>query len=185
MSASGIIPTSGLQHDNSTGNYEIPLFVRTWINDLDSSNYKYSDDRLNQTICIAARFVKNDAEFATDYTIGKDFISPNPSEYNDLDFINLVGLKTACIIIGSELKTEASNAISIKDGPSAIDLRGVSSTLNSIYKDVCNSYDQSLLDYKAGNSLAGQAILGPYSPGSDFIARTHNDYDRGGHYFRY
>jgi hypothetical protein len=56
MSTSGILPTSGTLHNNSIGNFEIPSIVRTWINDLDSSNYKYSDSRINQIICVAARF---------------------------------------------------------------------------------------------------------------------------------
>lgn len=122
MSTSGILPTSGTLHNNSIGNFEISSIVRTWINDLDSSSYKYSDGRINQIICVAARFVQQDADFKTKYTIGLDYISPNPTEVEDFDFINLVGLKTACIILGSELKLEAGNAISIKDGPSSINL---------------------------------------------------------------
>lgn len=168
---------------------EIPLIVRYLINDLDSTNYKYSDARLEQTIVVAAQFLTTDTELGNNYTISisGSTISPDPtvSDTRDNDFITLVSLKTSCIILGSEIKYEAGNAISIKDGPSAIDLRGVTSTLSLLYKDVCGSYDQALLDYRAGNSFAGQAILGPYSPGSDFVARTHNDYDERGNYFRY
>ena len=80
MSTSGILPTSGTLHNNSIGNFEIPSIVRTWINDLDSSSYKYSDGRINQIICVAARFVQQDADFKTRYNIGIDYISPNPAE---------------------------------------------------------------------------------------------------------
>ena len=79
---------------------------------------------------------------------------------------------------------EASNSISIKDGPSAIDLRGVSNTLVVLYQDLCKKYESALMSYQAGGSIAGQAILGPYSPGSDFIRRGHSD-DTRGDYFRY
>ena len=182
MSTSGILPTSGTIHNNSTGNFEIPSIVRTWINDLDSSSYKYSDGRINQVICVAARFVQQDAEFKTRYSIGVDYISPNPAELEDFDFINLVGLKTACIILGGELKMEAGNAISIKDGPSSIDLRGVASTIAAYRNDICSRYDEYLLDYKVFGIQAGQAVLGPYSPASEFVSRRYND-TRDGNYF--
>jgi hypothetical protein len=44
MSSFDALPTSGVMHDNSTGNFEIPALVRSLVNDLDSTNYKYSDD---------------------------------------------------------------------------------------------------------------------------------------------
>jgi len=178
------LPISGVMYNNSTGNFEIPALVRSLINDLDSTSYKYSDDKLNQLICVAARFVQQDADFKAIYTIGVNFIAPNPSSVEDFDFINLVGLKTVCIILGSELKSEAGNSISIKDGPSSIDLRGVSNTLNLYRNNICSQYDQYLLDYKAGNSLAGQAILGPYSPASEFVSRRNSYDNRDGNYFR-
>jgi len=184
MSSFDALPTSGVMHDNSTGNFEIPALVRSLVNDLDSTNYKYSDDRINQIICVAARLVQQDADFKTIYNIGPNFISPNPSDLQDFDFINLVGLKTVCIILGSELKLEAGNSISIKDGPSSIDLRGVSSTINIYRNDICSQYDQILLDYKAGSSLGGQAILGPYSPASEFVSRRYMHDSRDGDYFR-
>lgn len=166
----------------------IPVMVRYLINDVDSSNYKYSDSRIEKTTVIGAQFVSLELDFPNVYTvdIATDSISPDPTDSGTRDnsFINLVALKTACIIVGSEMKTEAANAISIKDGPSAIDLRGVSSTLSVLYKDLCDKYTTMTDDYKFTGDT-GQAILGPYSPGADFIARTHNDYDFRGNYFRY
>lgn len=182
MSISGILPTSGTFHDNTVGNFEIPIIVRSWINDLDPSGYKYSDQRINQVICVAARFVQQSADFKAKYTIGLDYISPNPTEVEDFDFINLVGLKTACIILGSELKSEAGNAISIKDGPSSIDLRGVAGTIATYRNDICSRYDQYLMDYKAGGMPIGQAVLGPYSPASEFVSRNYTN-TRDGNYF--
>jgi len=166
----------------------ISIMVRYLINDVDPASYKYSDSRIEKTVLVGAQFVSLELEFPNIYVIdfSNDTISPDPTEETtkDSSFINLAALKTACIIIGSELKTEAGNAISIKDGPSAIDLRGVSSTLAMLYKDLCDKYAAMADDYKFTGET-GQAILGPYSPGADFIARTHNDYDFRGNYFRY
>ena len=87
-------------------------------------------------------------------------------------------------MIGGEIRLESGNAISIKDGPSAVDLRGVLA-LSMLHKDLCAKYDNAVLDYSAGKSIAGQAILGPYSPGSDYINRTYSDNDLRGGYFRH
>ena len=167
---------------------QISTMVRHIINDVDASSYKYSVSRLETTILVAAQLVSQDLDFDNDYVVNVEqcSLSPDPTDSpKDNSFINLVALKTSCVIIGSEVRSEASNAISIKDGPSAIDLRGVSSTLNILYKDLCSKYDQLVYDYVAGGSLAGQAILGPYSPGSDFVSRSHNDNTFRGGYFNY
>jgi hypothetical protein len=166
----------------------LPVMVRYLINDTDPSNYTYTDARISKSILVGAQFVGLELDFVNNYAIDlvAETITPDPTsnETRDDSFINLLALRTACIIIGSEIKTGAANAIAIKDGPSSIDLRGVSSTLTVLYKDLCDKYD-SLADFLRFANDTGQAILGPYSPGSDFIVRTHNDYDYRGNYFRY
>lgn len=168
---------------------QISTMVRHLINDTDPSNYKYSDERIETTILVASQFVNFDADFANNYTINVEqcLLSPDPTNPDTRDdaFITLLILKTACIILGSEIRTESSNAISIKDGPSAIDLRGVAATLTTLYKSLSDMYDGLLTGYIAGESIGGQAILGPYSPASDYVSRTRNDYDMRGGYFRY
>lgn len=169
---------------------ELTIMVRHIIDDLDSTNYSYTDERIQKTISIAAQLVILDISLPTKYNVDieNSSIVPDPTQTEPKDnvFINLAALKTACLILGSEVKTEGRNAISIKDGPSAIDLRGVASTISFLYENICGKYDNLLKDYKEDLVVdAGQAILGPYSPGADFISRTHNDYDFRGNYFRY
>lgn len=166
---------------------QISSMVRHLVNDLDDTNYKYSDSRIEKTILVSSFLVLNDADFINNYSINVEqcLLSPDPTdtETKDNAFVALVVLRTACVILGSEVRSEASNAISIKDGPSAIDLRGVSSTLMSLYKDLSEQYDDLLKYHISGQSF--EAILGPYAPGSDYIRRTNNDYDIRGNYFRY
>ena len=72
----------------------------------------------------------------------------------------------------------------LKDGPSAIDLRNVSGSLNIVYKDLCSKFEDLMNTYKATNSLHGQAVLGPYSPGSNIVNRQYQyGYSRSGTYF--
>lgn len=168
---------------------DMTTIIRYLISDVDSSNYKFSDSRIQTTALVAATFVNNDLNFSNDYTIdlSASTLSPDPTDSatEESSFVTLTCLKTACIMIGGEIRLESGNAISIKDGPSAVDLRGVSSTLSMLHKDLCAKYDNAVLDYSAGKSIAGQAILGPYSPGSDYINRTYSDNDLRGGYFRH
>ncbi|MQF98261.1 MAG: hypothetical protein FI729_01850 [SAR202 cluster bacterium] len=154
---------------------QISTMVRYLVDDIDPTNYKYANKRVETTILVAAQFVTLQTDFNNTYTINVEqcTLSPDPTDSDTKDnaFINLTALKAACIMLGSEVRSESGNAISIKDGPSAIDLRGVASTLVTLYQDLCKKYDQMLLDYRAGSSVAGQAILGPYSPGSDLVSR--------------
>jgi hypothetical protein len=168
---------------------QISTMVRYLVNDIEPANYKYSPKRIETTILVSAQLVMLDTDFSNIYSINVEqcSLSPDPTDTETKDdaFMTLVTLKSACIIIGSEVRTESGNAISIKDGPSAIDLRGVSSTLLALYKDLNDKYSQALMNYRAGNSIAGKAILGPYSPASDFVTRNYSDSDLRGGYFRY
>tara|TARA_Y100000592_G_scaffold93541_1_gene156878 strand:+ start:1173 stop:1676 length:504 start_codon:yes stop_codon:yes gene_type:complete len=163
--------------------------VRHLINDIDSTSYTFSTDRLETTILVAAQLLIMNVDFNNDYDINVEAItlSPDPTDTDTKDdpFIALACLRAACIVIGSEIRKESGNAISIKDGPSAIDLRGVTSTLTVLYQDLCKKYDESLIDYRAGNSVSGQSILGPYSPGSDHVRRGSYSDGRSGGYFHY
>jgi hypothetical protein len=152
------------------------LMVRSLIGDLDSA--KYTDSRIKQLLVVGAYNVENDADFSINYTIDVAgvSISPDPVSINDKEFVALTVYKTASIILGSEVKSESANAISIKDGPSAMDLRGVSAKLMDLYDRITQQYEQMLEHYQYNNSI-GEAILGPYSPGSWGV--------RGGDYYSY
>lgn len=166
---------------------QMGTIVRYLIDDVNPSNYKYSDHRIETTILVAGQLTQMSVDFGQDYNINVENckLIPDPTDQDNEDkaFITLVCLRAACIIVGSEIRSESGNAISIKDGPSAIDLRGVTQTLTVLYKDLCAKFDQQLLEYKAGNSVNGQSILGPYSPGSDYIRRGMYSDNRSGGYF--
>jgi hypothetical protein len=152
---------------------DLVIMLRSLIGDLDHA--KYTDERLRQVITVGSYNVLNDADFSHDYvvSISSLSISPDPINEKDTDFSVLSVYKAACILLGSEVKTEAANSIAIKDGPSSIDLRGVTQNLNILYNDLCKKYDDLLKTYQYNNTLVGQAILGPYSPGS-MILRSND-----------
>ena len=161
---------------------EMTLIVRHLVNDLDSTNYTFSDDRLEESILVSSQLSILEIDFEQTYTIDVDSssLSPDPTTSSDKDdsFINLVSLKTAQMLLGSELKTHSLNAISLRDGPSSIDLRGIVSGLKILFDDINKRYEEAVTQYKL-NGVVGQAILGPYSPGSDSVARTHLSHRSG------
>ncbi len=163
---------------------QMSTIVRHLINDVDATSYKFSTERIETTILVAAQLTTMNVDFNNTYTLNVEQcqLSPDPTDTATLDaaFITLISLRAACIIIGSEIRSESGNAISIKDGPSSIDLRGVTNTLIILYKDLCEKYEHNLLEYRAGNAVAGHAILGPYSPGSDFVRHNDPDHRSGG-----
>jgi hypothetical protein len=145
------------------------VMVRILINDMDDTNYTYSNERLEQTILVSAQMVNSMADFQNSYTPDLTQLTLTPDPTNDPvdnDYINLISVKAACIILGNEAKTSAGNSLLVKDGPSTIDTRMASGSLLNLYKDVCDKFHQMIMDYKAGKSIAGQSILGPNSPAS-------------------
>ena len=167
---------------------QMSTVVRHLINDVDPSAYTFSADRMETSILVAAQLIIMNVDFGNTYSINVEtgYLDHDPTDAGTRDeaFISLVCLRAACIIVGSEIRKESGNAISIKDGPSAIDLRGVPQTLAILYKYLCDKYEHSMLEYRAGNRVTGQSILGPYSPGSDVVSRNYSDYRSGG-YFNY
>ena len=168
---------------------QMSTVVRHLVNDVDSSAYTFSTSRIETTILVAAQLMIMNVDFNNEYEVNVEAstLSPDPTDTGTKDdpFIALACLRAACIILGSEIRKESGNAISIKDGPSAIDLRGVTQTLTVLYQDLCSKYDEALIDYSAGNSVSGQSILGPYSPGSDYVRRGAYSDGRSGGYFNH
>ena len=58
-------------------------------------------------------------------------------------------------------------------------LRGVAGSLTTLYNDICSKYDALLKEYqynRNNDTPIGQAILGPYSPGSMILNANQFDY---------
>lgn len=140
--------------------------VRVLINDLAASDY--NDCRLEQTIVVAASLVQQDLGITT-YTIdieGQN-ITPNPVSTGDAGFVNLVVLKTGCIIDQGSLRTRAALVgLSARCGPASLTTGGALEGYKTLVDlGVCKLYKDMLLDYKLhGNGGTGlcHAILSPF-----------------------
>ena len=145
---------------------ELVQLVRNIIGDTDISSPTYTDERLQEVIMTSAQLLQGDVDFSQDYTIDIDqcVLSPDPTitGSKDNDFINLVALRTACIIANSEFRTAANKAYNFVDGPSKIDGRDVAESLYKLAQDICSAFENAKKAYRAGNSTAGAIIISPY-----------------------
>lgn len=145
---------------------EMVRIVRNLINDHDTSDPTYSNERLEEVILVSAQLVQNEIDFDTVYSIDVDAytLSPDPTENTrDNNFVNLICLRSALLILGSEYKTNSSNSVRVTDGPSSIDMTDVTRNSKLLYEQALSDYTKAKVEYKAGNGMAGHAILGPYT----------------------
>lgn len=143
---------------------EMVRIVRYLINDIDGTTY--SDSRLEETLLVAAQLQYASIDFPNTYTIDVDslILTPDPTSTTKDDwFINIVCVKAACIIVDSEAKTLAAQSYLIKDGPSTIDTRAAYQATKQLAKGLCDKLAYMIMDYKAGSSPAGHAVLTPYT----------------------
>ena len=162
---------------------EMTIIVRHIIDDLDSTNYQFSDDRIEEAILVAAQLIHNEMEFSINYDIEVDNrkLTPDPTltpvgdSNKDDDFIALCCLRAGILFTGSQLKTYSLRAITIRDGPSSLDMRGITSGLKSLHDDLTSKYEQVKLDYQTSKLGLGKVILSPYSPGSFSWNNSYTD----------
>ena len=162
---------------------ELPIIVRTWINDLEDLP-TYSDDRLQQVLVVATQYVNREINFSNDYEVSLTnlTITPDPTTLatRDEDFIGFVTLKAACFLDQSTFRTKAANE-GIKAGLGAAQIT-VQGNLKG-YKDIldigpCYMYDKLRMQYEISNANGIEAILGPFV-GNNFDPRyLHDHYSR-------
>lgn len=146
---------------------DMPEILRVMVNDLEDTP-TYSDEKLLRVLVVAAFQVLRELTFAQTYTVNiqNQTISPDPTASATLEesFVNLVTIKAACILDRGSAVTAASRAISVRDGGSAVDLRGVfGANLKLLEKGWCAVYEQEKLAYQAGQTrVAGAAVMTPF-----------------------
>lgn len=165
-----------------TWDTELVDMLRSEIGDFEEDSY--TDSRLRKVLTHAAYSVNQRAKFSNTYVVNTDTISitPDPIELNDYDFSILTIMRAVCIILTGEARTKGGNAVSIKDGPSSFDNKDAGKNTIELMKNACKAYETLLTTYQLcgsnngeGSSGVGQAVLGPYSPGSFLMNWTRNE----------
>jgi hypothetical protein len=153
---------------------EIPIIVRTLINDLEDQPV-YSDERLKQIIAVAAKYVQFDVvidhAYSVDVSLGT--ISPDPTNDRDEIFISLVSLKAACIVDQSILRTKAATeGIRAALGPALLSVNGSLDGIKMILQmGPCAAYDELVSHWDVSQATTAKAILSPFV-GNNFDPRS-------------
>jgi hypothetical protein len=154
---------------------EIPIIVRNLINDLDTIP-TYTDDRINQLVVVAARYVINEVNLNIAYNIDiiNTTITPDPSDPDsrDIDFVGFVALKASCLLDQSTFRTRAINeGISASLGPARLSVGGNLSGFKTILEmGPCGTYEQLVMDHNIGDISTVRAVLSPFV-GNNFDPR--------------
>jgi hypothetical protein len=145
---------------------EIPIIVRTLINDLSEDTPTYSDERILQVVAVAAKYVQFDVVLDNKYTINvaNPTISPDPTINDDSIFISLISLKTACIIDQSVLRTKAAmEGIRAALGPAQLSVAGSLAGIKMIIEQgPCAAYEELVSHWDVKEATAIRAVLSPF-----------------------
>lgn len=139
--------------------------VRAFINDLDESDYEFTDERLEQLISVAAKLVNMDLEKTYTINVTSPAITPDPVTELDEIFVNLLVLKSACMIDHGNMRVKAALAgLTAKAGPASISVGGehFKALQTIVEQGPCKMYAEVLKDYKFGSGVIGHAIMGPF-----------------------
>jgi hypothetical protein len=160
---------------------DVPSLVRVLINDLNDPPV-YSDDRLIQTITVAARYVQFDVVLDHSYEVDtvNQNISPDPTNNNDQIFLCLLGLKTACIIDQSTFRSKAAlEGVRAALGPALLSVNNHLSGFKEILEHgPCKLYADLTEHWDVQNATAIAAILSPFV-GNKFDPRALFSDNRG------
>lgn len=162
---------------------EMTIMVRTLINDMNEP-YQFSDERIQQTILVAAKYVQFDVvlEHLYDINVVNATITPDPTDDNDEIFLILTSLKSACLVDQGTLRTKAAmEGIRASLGPANLTVAGAASGWEMILKHgPCKLYDDLIEHWDVANASAISAVLSPFS-GNKFdpeLQRSNQRFDQ-------
>ena len=145
---------------------EMTVMVRTLIND-SVSPYQFSDERIQQTILVAGKYVQFDVVLHHSYSIDviNNTITPDPTDDDDEIFIILASLKAACLVDQGTLRSKAAmDGVRAALGPASLSVSGAASGWEMILKHgPCKLYDDLVEHWDVANASAIAAVLGPFS----------------------
>lgn len=143
---------------------EITAIVRGLLDDADGTDF--TDTRLQQAILASSQLFLFDVKLSKTYVVdvAGSSISPDPTaDPRDNVFINLVSLKTACMIAGGLARIAARDGMMVSDGLSKIDTRDAAAWYANLAKQRCDEYKQAKLEYSLGNNNPGHVIVSPFA----------------------
>lgn len=146
---------------------EITLLIRSLINDFDETPM-FSDERICQLAMVAAQHLVLEIEFNNKYTIdilNQDILpDPTSQDSRDINFVGLWGLKSACLLDQSSVRTKAHlEGISTSLGPAKLNVsNGFNGYKMLIEQGPCKMYQELKQQHILGDSSRIRAVLSPF-----------------------
>lgn len=141
---------------------EITEQVRVQIGDLGDTP-TYSNTRIERAMVVGALQVLQEVDLPTAYIIdvAAQSITPDPTALSpkDVNFMNLIALKTSFLIVNSELRSYALSGAFVIDGPSQINMTSIYSNMKSLATALNTQYQHAKVLFQCGRN--GQAVSTP------------------------
>jgi hypothetical protein len=136
------------------------ILLRNLIDDVDEDNYEFSDTRLLSLLYVAASYVNIDVVGGYSISLCNQTITPEI----DSNFVNLVALKAACMLLRSQQTSFArSGDFKVVDGPAQVDVKNLSGNMKISADSVCDQYQRLRLSVIMGAAVGGLCISTPNS----------------------
>lgn len=124
---------------------------------------EHSDSRLIEVLYVAAFLVVKEACLLTAYTVNipNQTITPDPTE--DMDFISLVSLRAAVLVLSGRATNAYKYGFSVTDGPSKVDTSGAMSAIIGSADKIQAMYEREKFNQCLGASIYSsvQAVITP------------------------
>lgn len=137
--------------------------LRILINDFTSPE-TYSSGTLTNLLFASARYVVQEVNLTTDYTVDytNQSITPDPS--GDYDFQNFMILKAACLTNTWSFNAKAiQEGITARLGPAQLNIKGTPEiVLGLIREGPCATYQQLMDQFNFGN-ISVKGIFTPFT----------------------
>jgi hypothetical protein len=152
--------------------------LRILINDF-SNSPNYSDETLEQLLLASARYVVQEINLTTSYTVNFFEGSISPSPDNDHDFLNFMILKAACLTNTWAFNTKAiQDGILARCGPSELRVQGNADILlGLVNQGPCKTYQDLMTQYNFGQ-ITVKGIFSPFTS-NQFLPNNIGYINRG------
>lgn len=150
----------------------IPI-VRTLLNDASCGTTTYSETRLEELCIAAAHFNVQELPFSIDYTVSIPNGSISPDPESDVEFINFMVLRAACIADQGLFRERALMAgIEARCGPAILKtMQHVAGFQTLLTEGPCKTFEELKQDFIFGNTDMIRAVLSPFI-GNEFQPDT-------------
>lgn len=143
-----------------------PILVRSAIGDT-ADPPKYTDAQLAPVILTAAFATIFNVPSLTTYTVDVEnqVLTPDPTDPDTLDntFAYILTLKASTMILLSEVRRYGQQAIAIRDGTSAIDLKRDLKALTALAQAYSKELESAIYyAIRSSGEYAGRMVISPY-----------------------